>query len=145
MLLLSHHTLAGRTVEDVRADLQHLMSQHNTSQGLMRVGGRPVYFVYDSYRLPAQEWARLLGQDGNITVRGTELDGGSACSNPATDRIVSHLHWHKESVFVDKLASAAVTLHRQCMMLQPQLDGLPVNVYSCTQQRWLPSLAFCCW
>jgi glycoprotein endo-alpha-1,2-mannosidase len=51
------------------------MSQHNTSQGLMRVGGRPVYFVYDSYRLPAGGWARLLGKTGNITVRGTDLDG----------------------------------------------------------------------
>jgi glycoprotein endo-alpha-1,2-mannosidase len=52
------------------------MAAHNTSAGLMRVGGRPVYFVYDSYRLPADEWARLLGKDGNISVRGTELDGG---------------------------------------------------------------------
>jgi glycoprotein endo-alpha-1,2-mannosidase len=72
---MAYHAPAGRTVESVRADLEHLMSQHNTSEGLMRVGGRPVYFVYDSYRLPADEWARLLGTDGNITVRGTELDG----------------------------------------------------------------------
>ncbi|KAF6255048.1 hypothetical protein COO60DRAFT_1641836 [Scenedesmus sp. NREL 46B-D3] len=54
----------GRTVDS-----------HNTSQGLMRVAGRPVYFVYDSYRLPASEWARLLGKHGDITVRGSELDG----------------------------------------------------------------------
>lgn len=65
----------GRSVESVRADLQHLMSQHNASQGLMRLGGRPVYFVYDSYRLPAAQWARLLGKGGDVSVRGTELDG----------------------------------------------------------------------
>jgi glycoprotein endo-alpha-1,2-mannosidase len=71
-------------VESVRADLAHLMSQHNTSAGLMRIGGRPVYFMYDSYRLPAEEWARLLGKGGNVTVRGTELDGGLLRSTRCT-------------------------------------------------------------
>lgn len=60
----------------MRADLQHLMAKYSKSDALMRVGGKPVYFVYDSYHIPAAEWATLLMPDGNETVRGTELDGG---------------------------------------------------------------------
>ena len=30
--------------------------------------------VYDSYGTEVSEWARLLSRDGDLTVRGTELD-----------------------------------------------------------------------
>lgn len=36
---------------------------------------RVVYFVYDSYHIPAREWEALLGPVGPKTVRGTPLDG----------------------------------------------------------------------
>ncbi len=39
-----------------------------------RWGGRPVVYVYDSYLTPATEWARLLTVDGDLSIRGTDLD-----------------------------------------------------------------------
>lgn len=67
--------LAGRTVEAVHADLQHLMEQYGSSPALLRIDGRPVYYMYDSYRIPADAWAKLLTPGGELTVRGTHLDG----------------------------------------------------------------------
>ena len=31
-------------------------------------------YVYDSYLTPAEDWARLLAPDGEITIRGTDSD-----------------------------------------------------------------------
>ncbi|WP_460733518.1 glycoside hydrolase family 99 protein [Lysobacter tyrosinilyticus] len=36
--------------------------------------GRPLFFVYDSYVIPAQEWAEVLGKPGAHSIRGTPFD-----------------------------------------------------------------------
>lgn len=59
----------------MREDLHHLMALYSNSTALFRLGGRPVYFMYDSYRIPAEDWAQVLTPEGSSTVRGTELDG----------------------------------------------------------------------
>lgn len=66
---------AGRTVQTVREDLQHLMDKYSSSPALLRIRGLPVYYVYDSYRIPADAWAKVLSPTGDITVRDTTLDG----------------------------------------------------------------------
>jgi hypothetical protein len=67
---------AGRTVQTVAEDLRHLMDKYGSSPALLRIRGLPVYFMYDSYRIPADAWAKLLLPNGEISVRGTPLDGG---------------------------------------------------------------------
>jgi glycoprotein endo-alpha-1,2-mannosidase len=62
-------------VQTVREDLQHLMDTYGSSPALLRIRGLPVYYLYDSYRIPADAWAKLLSPAGDITVRGTNLDG----------------------------------------------------------------------
>ncbi|KAI8469156.1 MAG: hypothetical protein J3K34DRAFT_424530 [Monoraphidium minutum] len=64
----------GRTASSVREDVADLSRRFGASPALLRVGGRPVYYLYDSYRIPAAEWAALLTPEGDATVRGTELD-----------------------------------------------------------------------
>lgn len=45
-------------------------------EALLRgTGGRPVYFVYDSYHIPARDWSALLSPEGPNTLRGGPLDG----------------------------------------------------------------------
>jgi len=46
-----------------------------SSKGLYRVGGKPWFYVYDSYHISPTEWQRLLDPRGDLTVRQTELDG----------------------------------------------------------------------
>jgi glycoprotein endo-alpha-1,2-mannosidase len=36
--------------------------------------GRPLFFVYDSYVIPAQEWAQVLAAQGAHSIRGTPAD-----------------------------------------------------------------------
>lgn len=83
---LPHPGPAGRTVETVRADVHWLMQRFNGSSALLRVEGRPVYFVYDHYRLPPDQWAHMLTPGGEASVRGTELDGASAARAPGRMR-----------------------------------------------------------
>ena len=42
-----------------------------------RVGLRrlPLFYIYDSYRLPPEEWQRLFSRKGDLSVRDTDLDG----------------------------------------------------------------------
>jgi hypothetical protein len=67
---------AGRTAATFREDLEHLVQTLGNSSALLRVEGRPVYYLYDSYRVSAQDWAALFDPQGASTVRGTPLDGG---------------------------------------------------------------------
>ena len=34
-----------------------------------------VYYIYDSYRIPAISWRELLAPNGNISIRETSYDG----------------------------------------------------------------------
>ena len=67
---------AGRDAASLRADIAALSAAHGESHAWLRVGGRRVFFVYDSYHLPPAEWARLLTPGGDLSVRGdAAVDG----------------------------------------------------------------------
>ncbi len=38
-------------------------------------GNKPIYYVYDSYLVPDDDWATVLAPDGKNTLRGTKYDG----------------------------------------------------------------------
>jgi glycoprotein endo-alpha-1,2-mannosidase len=64
----------GRSVFSIRQDLEYLHARHGRSRALYRINGKPVFYVYDSYHIEAQQWRRLLALGGDVTVRGTPLD-----------------------------------------------------------------------
>eukprot|EP00887_Chlorella_sp_A99_P008104 scaffold12.g8104.t1 len=65
----------GRNATTVREDLAHLAARCGAAPALLRLGGRPLFFVYDSYHIQPADWAELLSPGGARTVRGTPLDG----------------------------------------------------------------------
>lgn len=65
---------AGRSAGSVRENIKSILSQFGQYPAFYRISGKPCFFIYDSYLIPAQEWASLLQPDGSITIRGTELD-----------------------------------------------------------------------
>ena len=65
---------SGRSAESVRQDIVSLVEQFGNSSAFYRMNGKPCFFVYDSYLIPASEWARLCTVDGDLTIRGTNLD-----------------------------------------------------------------------
>jgi hypothetical protein len=99
----------GRTVDSVREDLADLHKRFKTSGALLRLEGRPVFYVYDSYRLPAAEWAQLFTAGGDKTVRGTELDGGWR----------EWLVWTPKSTAVVSVAACCVVPHESSPSVRP--------------------------
>ena len=63
-----------RNPENLRANIAKLLGRYGSHPAFYRMDGRPCFFIYDSYITPASEWARLLQPDGDLTIRGTELD-----------------------------------------------------------------------
>jgi glycoprotein endo-alpha-1,2-mannosidase len=59
--------------------LRYIISQYGAHPAFyrMRLRGRylPVFYIYDSYLTPAAAWKELLSAKGNLSVRGTRLDG----------------------------------------------------------------------
>ena len=67
----------GRTAASVRADVAYLVEKYGKSGALLRgTGGRPVYFVYDSYHISPRDWAGLLTTVGESRGggRGTQRE-----------------------------------------------------------------------
>lgn len=75
----------GRSVESIHADLQYLHEHYGSHPALHRVPGKgPFLYVYDSYHIAPDQWARMLkcdssanqqdSNDGGLCVRGTDLD-----------------------------------------------------------------------
>ena len=48
--------------------------KHRVTVGDRRPRRLPVFYLYDSYRVTSEQWRRLLGPHGDLSVRGTELD-----------------------------------------------------------------------
>lgn len=67
----------GRDAVTSGEALRYLAAAYGEHPALWRpraFGGRPVVYVYDSYLTPAQEWARLLRPEGDLSIRGTPAD-----------------------------------------------------------------------
>ena len=48
----------GRTAADVLGDVAYAVSAYGSHPAYHRIDGRPAFFAYDSYQLPAAEWRR---------------------------------------------------------------------------------------
>ncbi len=67
----------GRNAASVRESIVYLLDRFGSHPGLYRCPQRkqlPMFYLYDSYLTPAEEWAALLRPEGSITLRGTPYD-----------------------------------------------------------------------
>ena len=64
----------GRCAESVSLDLAYLHRQYGAHASVLRIGGRAVMYAYDSYHIPAAEWARVLVAGGDLSARGAAHD-----------------------------------------------------------------------
>ncbi|GLH05456.1 Glycoprotein endo-alpha-1,2-mannosidase [Gryllus bimaculatus] len=59
--------------------LQYIISNYGNHPALYRMLRRgrelPVFYMYDSYLTPAGAWRELFSSKGNLSIRGTHLDG----------------------------------------------------------------------
>ena len=68
----------GRGPATLRKHLQYVVTQYGSHPAYYKqrrgTVSLPVFYIYDSYRTPPDQWARLLSKRGDLSVRGTELD-----------------------------------------------------------------------
>ncbi|CAG0896258.1 unnamed protein product [Cyprideis torosa] len=70
----------NRNAETLRNVFVHLNKMYGEHPALYRVRSRrsnkdlPLYYLYDSYQVPAKEWQRVLKGDGDLSIRGTDFD-----------------------------------------------------------------------
>ena len=70
---------AGRgkgTANEIKKDVAYINAQYRDHPACLKDdNGLAVFFVYDSYRTPASEWAKLFKEKGGNSVRGNSADG----------------------------------------------------------------------
>ena len=72
----------GRSASSVREDIHYLVHRYGSHPALLRIPRPgtnspllPVYFVYDSYHIPSEQWSELFHGTATSTLRGTAADG----------------------------------------------------------------------
>jgi glycoprotein endo-alpha-1,2-mannosidase len=60
----------GRTISAIKDDLAYIYEHYAHFSAFL-----PIFYVYDSYHIPPEEWALLLQPWGKESVRDTPLDG----------------------------------------------------------------------
>lgn len=65
-----------RSAETVRDDIRYIFDHYGAHAALHKGGKKklPMLYVYDSYRIPTDQWLRLLHADGDLTIRGKNFD-----------------------------------------------------------------------
>lgn len=67
----------GRNAKTVREAIVYILDKYGSHPAFYRHGGdkgKPLFYLYDSYRQPAGEWAKVLSPQGELTIRGTRYD-----------------------------------------------------------------------
>lgn len=65
----------GRNASTVHDDVAYLSRRYGAHAAALRLGGRLVFYVYDSYHTEPAEWAEHLCPAGARSLRGTPDDG----------------------------------------------------------------------
>ncbi|WP_298518255.1 glycoside hydrolase family 99 protein [uncultured Kordia sp.] len=63
-----------KSVAELKAQLHYIHEQYGKHSAVYKTNGKPLYYMYDSYKLDASEWAKLLKPNGELSIRNTELD-----------------------------------------------------------------------
>lgn len=65
---------SGRNPENLKENMKKLIDKYGNHPAFYKVDGKPMFFIYDSYNIEAEEWAKLLSPNGAITIRNTAYD-----------------------------------------------------------------------
>ncbi|MDD4847252.1 MAG: glycoside hydrolase family 99 protein [Bacteroidales bacterium] len=73
--ILLHIEPEYKTAAEFRANLEYIFDRYAAHPAFYRYHNKSFFYVYDSYKLPIEEWQKLLTCDGELTIRNTPLDG----------------------------------------------------------------------
>lgn len=64
-----------RTALSTLTDIKYIIDKYSNLPAFFKTeNGKPMFYVYDSYLIKAEEWATILSPNGKNTIRGTKYD-----------------------------------------------------------------------
>ncbi|WP_300669200.1 glycoside hydrolase family 99 protein [Soonwooa sp.] len=63
-----------KNVTEFKEQIAYLNQAYSQHHAFYKKDGKALYYVYDSYKIPASEWSKLLSKNGDDTIRNTDLD-----------------------------------------------------------------------
>jgi len=54
--------------------MKYILDTYGSHPAFYRLKGKPLFYVYDSYLTPKEEWAAVLQKDGKSSIRGSKYD-----------------------------------------------------------------------
>lgn len=67
----------GRNAQTTRDAIVYIIDKYGSHPAFYRYGKdnpRPMFYIYDSYLTPAEQWKAVLSPDGSQTIRNTKYD-----------------------------------------------------------------------
>jgi molybdenum cofactor synthesis domain-containing protein len=67
----------GRNAQTTRDAIIYIIDKYGSHSAFYRYGNdkpRPMFYIYDSYLTPAEQWKAILSTDGYQTIRNTKYD-----------------------------------------------------------------------
>jgi len=68
----------GRTAQSTRSDIQYLVTEYGSHPALYKMMHKGVlktmFYIYDSYLIPAAQWSTILNDGAVNSIRGTDFD-----------------------------------------------------------------------
>jgi len=64
-----------KTVAEFRGHLEYISVNYAQHPALYKVNGKPMYYLYNSFKLKYEEWQSMLNPDSLSSIRKTPLDG----------------------------------------------------------------------
>ena len=67
----------GRNAQTTRDAIVYIIDKYGSHSAIYRYGNdkpRPMFYIYDSYLTPAEQWKTILSPDGPQTIRNTKYD-----------------------------------------------------------------------
>ena len=63
-----------KSAKEFKELVDYLSANYNNHPAIFLYKGKPFYYVYDSYKMSANEWRKVLKKDGSLSLRRKETD-----------------------------------------------------------------------
>jgi glycoprotein endo-alpha-1,2-mannosidase len=63
-----------RSALSTKKDVQYIIDKYGDSPAFYRWNGKPMFYIYDSYLIPENDWMDILSTNGKNTIRKTKYD-----------------------------------------------------------------------
>ena len=64
-----------KTVDDFKGHIEYISDNYLAHPAIYKVNDKPLYYVYDGYKLNYRKWNSMLNPDSETSIRNSKLDG----------------------------------------------------------------------